>query len=220
MIHYYVQNGKRLYTLFIDFQKAFDYIVHDNLWFKLINIGISGKMLKIMTSMYQNVRSKVFLNGIKSESFPIKVGVRQGECLSPFLFAMYINDLEEELQRADAGITISHLKLFLLLYADDAVIFAESAESLQNAIDQLYNYCFAWKLKLNTDKSKIMVFKRGRDVQNEQWFYGETKLNSTDCIKYLGIMFTRNGFFNMAQKTLADQANKALFKLYRNLNNF
>ena len=34
---------------------------------------------------------------ISDEPFECKLGVRQGECLSPFLFAMYINDLESHL---------------------------------------------------------------------------------------------------------------------------
>jgi hypothetical protein len=219
-IQQYIQKGKRLYTMFVDFQKAFDYIVHDNLWFKLINVGIEGKMLRIITSMYRHVKSKVFMNGAKSEAFRVNLGVRQGECLSPFLFAMYVNDLEKDIEVAAAGITINHLKLFLLLYADDAVIFAETAALLQKAIDQLLNYCSTWKLKLNTDKSKVLVFKRGRDVKHERWFYGDNEIQKTNQIKYLGIMFTANGQFNLAQKTLADQANKAVFTLYKKLNAF
>ena len=51
--------------------------------------------------------------------------VRQGECLSPFLFSMFFfNDLEEEfIVNGIDGIDIGLLKLFILLYADDIVIF-------------------------------------------------------------------------------------------------
>ena len=56
-----------------------------------------------------------------------------------------------------AGVTVEHLKLLILLYADDVVIFAESPELLQMEIGVLYNYCEQWKLKLNTQKSKILV---------------------------------------------------------------
>ena len=47
-------------------------------------------------SMYKHVKSKVKINNSISIGFECNLGVRQGECLSPFLFAMYINDLEEE----------------------------------------------------------------------------------------------------------------------------
>ena len=59
--------------------------------------------------------------------FVCNLGVRQGECLSPFLFAMYINDLEDEIiQKGVGGVDIGMLKLFILLYADDIVLLAEN----------------------------------------------------------------------------------------------
>ena len=47
--------------------------------------------------MDRNIKRKVRFNNTLSEEFSCYVGVRQGECLSPFLFSMYINDLEGEL---------------------------------------------------------------------------------------------------------------------------
>ena len=50
----------------------------------------------------------------------------QGECLSLFLFAMYVNDIGDYFYlRGAAGVDIYMCKLFLLLYADDITIFAE-----------------------------------------------------------------------------------------------
>ena len=81
----------------IDFTKAFDYVVRDNLWFKRIKLGIRGNILNIIKSMYETVKSKVRFENQLSEEFSCMLGVRQGECLSPFLFSMFLNDLEEEL---------------------------------------------------------------------------------------------------------------------------
>ena len=81
-----------------------------------------GKILNVIKSMYQNVKSKVKLNNSLSDGFECNLCVRQGECLSPFLFAMYLNDLEEEfINKGSEGIDIDMLKLFLLLYADDII---------------------------------------------------------------------------------------------------
>ena len=104
---------------FIDYSKAFDYVVHENLWYKLLQCGLKGKILTIIMSMYRCVRSKVYSNGQVSESFASKLGVRQGECLSPFLFAVYVNDLEYNMRNTGAGVTVIDMKIFLLLYADD-----------------------------------------------------------------------------------------------------
>ena len=75
---------------------------------------------------------------------------------------MYVNDLEETLVVHDfKGIEISMLKMFLLLYADDIIIFSESAEGLQTGLDILKDYCDKWKLIVNTNKTKIMIFRKG-----------------------------------------------------------
>ena len=57
LISHYLYNNKKLFCAFIIFSKAFDYIVRDNLWYKLIKFGIRGNILNIVMSMYQNVKS-------------------------------------------------------------------------------------------------------------------------------------------------------------------
>ena len=64
-VNEYLEQGKKLYTFFIDYSKAFDYIVHDNLWYKLLNLGVHGKIIDIICSMYSQVWTKVF-NKMKS----------------------------------------------------------------------------------------------------------------------------------------------------------
>ena len=49
-------------------------------------------------------------------------------------------------------------KMFVLLYADDTVIFAESPETLQTALNNLRDYCNLWDLKVNASKTKVVVF--------------------------------------------------------------
>ena len=89
----FINNGKPLYAFFVDFSKAFDRVVYENLWLKMLKLGINGKIFNIVHSMYECVKTRVFTDGIKSDPFYCTLGVRQGKCLSPFLFAMYVNDL-------------------------------------------------------------------------------------------------------------------------------
>ena len=216
----FLAQGKKLYAYFVDYSKAFDYVVHDNLWYKLFKLGLGGKIINFLRSMYQCIRSKVLLNHEMSESFPCRLGVRQGECLLPVLFAMYVNDLESHLYSADGGVIISDFKLMLLLYADDLVIFAETPEALQLQIDKLYNYCQKWKLLINTEKSKIVVFRKGTRISQERWFYGETLIPVCSRIPYLELVFSSNGSYSRSQSTLADQVNKAIFQLHKILLRF
>jgi hypothetical protein len=162
LITHFINKGEKLYCAFIDFTKAFDYVVRENLWYKLINIGLRGNIFNIIHSMYENVKSKVKYNNTLSNEYYCTLGVRQGECLSPFLFSMYINDMEDVFKRSGMkGIDIDLVKLFLILYADDIVIFAKSSEELQKSLDKMQEYCRRWKLIVNTAKTKTMIFRKG-----------------------------------------------------------
>jgi len=62
-----------------------------------------------------------------SDTFDCMIGVRQGECLSPFLFSMFLNNIESVFnEKGLDGIDIDSFKIFLILYADDIVLFANS----------------------------------------------------------------------------------------------
>ena len=79
----------------MDPKKAFDYINRDVIWYKLIKLCVRGNILNIIKSMYAVIKARVKFNNELSESFDSYLCVRQGECLSPFLFSMYLNDTEE-----------------------------------------------------------------------------------------------------------------------------
>ena len=117
-----INNTECLYCAFVDFMKTFCSI----LWFKLIRLGVRGKMLYIMKSIY-NPKSRVKHDNTLSEPpFTCNIGVRQSEPLSPFLFAIYMNDLEAELAIKDnSGINIGMTNLYILLYADDIILFGK-----------------------------------------------------------------------------------------------
>ena len=95
LISHMLNQGKKLFCAFIDFKKIFDYVVRNNLWFKLIKIGLRGNILDIIRSMYDSVKSRVKYENMLSNEFSCVLGVRQGECLSPFLCSMFLNNLED-----------------------------------------------------------------------------------------------------------------------------
>ena len=158
-----------------------------------------------------------------SEPFESYLGVRQGECLLPFLFSMYLNDIEEEFYlNGYKGIDIGSIKLFLLLYADDMTIFSETEVGLQQGLKILETYCNRWKLTVNKDKTKIMFFFRKGVIlrRNLKFYYQDHELEIVSSFSYLGIVFTTGGSFSNAQVTLSGQAQKAIFKLNGYLYNF
>ena len=163
LITHCINNNEYLYCCFVDFTKAFDYIENYILWYKLIKTGVRGRLLDIIKSIYTTVKSRVKNNNTLSESFLCNIGVRQGECLSPFLFAMYANDLEQELGDKEVnGIDIGIIKLLLLLYVYDIVLFAKTAEELQQSLDLFEEYCDRWKLTVNKSKLRSRYFEKGK----------------------------------------------------------
>ena len=222
LITHMLNSKQQLFCAFVDFSKAFDYVTRENLWSKLIKLGIRGKILNIIRSIYENVKSRVKYMNKLSNSFECKLGVRQGECLSPFLFSMFVNDLEDVfVQNGVNGVDVYMFKLFLILYADDIVIFANCQEELQANLDILYTYCNKWNLLVNSKKTKVMIFKKGGRLPNNLSFtYGGDQLEIVKKFVYLGIVFTTGGSFSEAQNTLAGQALKAIFKLNKYLRKF
>ena len=85
---------KKLFCAFIDLKQAFDTVWRDGLWWKLFNCDIDGKCLRLIKNLYNNIKSCLTVNGEQTEFFSCNVGLRQGENLSPFLFSVYLNDLE------------------------------------------------------------------------------------------------------------------------------
>ena len=222
LISHMLNNGHKLYCAFIDFTKAFDYIVRENLWYKLVNLVLRGKILNIIKSMYSSVKSRVKFSNKLGNEFHCSLGVRQGECLSPLLFSLYLNDIEEQFINLGLdGIDVDMFKIFVLLYADDIVIFANTQEQLQNSLDLLLEYCNKWKLTINVSKTKVMVFRKGGVLpRNLVFYYNGVVLEIVKEFKYLGIVFTSGGSFSEAQNTLAGQAQKAIFKLNKYLYKF
>ena len=80
---------------FVNFKQAIDDVLRNGLWYKLLNNGLSGECLKFFRNMYNGVKSMVSINGQSSDFFNCNVEVRQSENLSPLLFSLFINDLEE-----------------------------------------------------------------------------------------------------------------------------
>lgn len=185
----YLDNSKKLFVFFVDFKAAFDSIDRNALFYKLSNLGVSTKMLKVIQSLYEETMSAVWNGEEMSNWFRSKMGVKQGCLLSPLLFSIFLDDLVEFLP---GGILFNGLNIKLLLYADDIVIIAETANMLQIMINRLQQYCHLWNLTVNTNKSKIMVFRNGtgRYAREEKWTWRNEEIEKVKEYKYLGVIIT------------------------------
>ena len=61
-------------------------------------------------------------------------------------------------ENINMGITIDQVSIYLLLYADDAVLLSEDAQGLQQMLDSLHGYCNKWSWTVSVDKTKDLIF--------------------------------------------------------------
>jgi hypothetical protein len=212
--HVITNENKKLYCAFVDFRKAFDLVYRDGIWLKLIRYGCSSKMVQLLKKIYESVKSCVRLNNEKSEFFDSFAGVKQGEPLSPFLFIFFINDMYNSLcdDRVEM-FTMNEVKIFMLLFADDTVLFSYTKQGLQILLDKLHDYCNKWGISVNINKTVIMVCKRGNQLENVEIMYGGEKLEVVNKFIYLGVCLSSNGSFYQTQLSLSKQALKAMYSL-------
>ena len=195
---------------FIDFSKAFDHVERSILFKKMIKYGVSSKMLKMIENMYSKMKTRVRSSEGYTNSFLLENGLMQGECLSPSLFSMYLNDIVEHIESVESmGVLLGNTKITVLKYADDLVLFAKSAESLQLGLNALHQFCEINKLTVNCDKSKVMHFTANKSVTVKDLQYDGTKLEWVNNFKYLGVTFNKSNSFTDGIEELCQHAQRA-----------
>ena len=103
------------------------------------------------------------------------------------------------------------MKRFVLLYADDTVIMAESREALQPQLNVYGEYCKQWKLEVIAEKNKIFIFSRGRPLVDIHFSLNESEIEIVSEFNYLGILLNRTGNFNKAITKQAEKAKQAMY---------
>ena len=180
--------------------------------------------------MYDHIKSCIMYNNEKSDFFACMQGVRQGENWYSFLFSIFLSDLEDYFEELNAlplstitekiqNTLHTFIQFFVLLYGDDTVIFSESLEGMQKALDIFQEYCNLWKLSVNSSKTKVIVFSKRKSRQNYIVKLNGAELEIVDSLTYLGIVF-RYILQNFdARKKLVEQSQKSLLAIYKKIRN-
>ncbi len=202
-------------------QKAFDWVDRDLLFYKLLTYNIDGNIYRCIKALYNHPVASVKVNEYMTDWFPTDSGVKQGDSLSPTLFALFINDLAKEINELGLGIEFDEGKLCILLFADDIVILGEDETQLQSLLKFVENWCHKWKLKINKDKTKIIHFRNKRVKKTEKHFFIDNEeVEILDRYKYLGIILNEHLDFNVTASTLAGAAGRALGGIITKFNSF
>ena len=175
--------------------------------------------------VFQNVlQNDVLQNDVPQNYecfFTSKNGVFQGESLSPFLFSIFLNDIDNYMKlQKQTGIDLQDLFITMILFADDMVILSESIKGLQVGLDRLEEYCDSWGVTVNSDKTKCIVFRKGGKVSLHKWKFKNQTIETVTHFKYLGFVLGGSGKFKKGVENLTNQGYRAMFNLKSILHNY
>lgn len=187
--------GRKVYGLFVDFKRAFDSVPHGKLWHKLSNLGLSTNLVLLLKNLYDGASACVRVEGELSDSFGVTEGVLQGETLSPLLFILYLADIEQFLRtRGLEGVNVDGVNdIMLLMYADDLIVLSHSRVDLRRKLCALQEFCQSTGLEVNTSKTKVVVFRAGGALSQEDvhgFEFDGVKLQVVSNYTYLGVTFS------------------------------
>lgn len=200
------------YACFVDFAKAFDSVNHPLLWHKLLKLGIHGTFYRMCKAMYSGIQSCVRVGNYGYTNwFPIEAGVRQGDNMSPILFALYIEDLIRDIKSLRCGVQVGEDNIGILLYADDILLLSDSEHGLQTMLNTLAEWCSCWKLNINMDKTRIVHFRRSTvPISDYHFTIAEETVEYADGYRYLGLDLTATLDYTHSVNTLANASGRAL----------
>jgi hypothetical protein len=173
-------------TIMLDLSSAFDKVLHTTLIEKMMNLGIDGPLISIMTEQLTNRKQYVHCNGYNSEVSSVTSGVIQGGITSPTQFNIYVSDLQQHL-----------LASILFQYADDKMLLKfiknkDDVSLLQRDLDTIYSKCEEQGLHFNASKSvhlRIQLRQRSIEkIQSVQYTLNNEKVPLVNSSRYLGVI--------------------------------
>eukprot|EP00794_Sanderia_malayensis_P002427 gene2427-2794_t len=173
---------------FVDYEKAFDSILHKTVIGALKQHSVEEKYINILKETYDGGTAQA-RNESLSRKFKTMKGVRQGHTLSPVMFKAA---LEKKFRRMEieVGIKINGERMNNLRFADDIILFAEKEEHLSKLLNDLNKEGRKDGMKMNKKKTKIMCNGIAKKRRRKGIMIDGEQLEEVDEYKYLGRLLT------------------------------
>ncbi|KAK3533904.1 hypothetical protein QTP70_034899 [Hemibagrus guttatus] len=178
----YRDGQRELHCVFVDLEKAYDRVPREELWYCMRKSGVTEKYVRVVQDMYERSRTVERCAVGQTEEFNVEVGLHQGSALSPFLFAIVMDQLSEEVRQESP---------WTMMFADDIVICSESREQVEENLER-------WRFALERRGMKVSRSKTEYMCVNEREGSGTVRLQSEEVkkvqeFKYLGSTVQSNG---------------------------
>jgi len=179
------------HLIFIDLEKAYDNVPISKMLEVLQESNISKCYIRAVKTMYRNSECMIKMNNKLSTPFKVTKGLKQGCCLSPTLFKIYIQKaLSTWMKKCHKmGIEIGNSCLYTLLFADDQVVIANDEEDITYMTRKLIDEYRGWGLNINLSKTEYLVIGESpNDLQ-----VNDEIIKSTKEFRYLGTYISSEG---------------------------
>ncbi|KAK3507962.1 hypothetical protein QTP70_005447 [Hemibagrus guttatus] len=178
----YRDGQRELHCVFVDLEKAYDRVPREELWYCMRKSGVAEKYVRMVQDMYERNRTVVRCAVGQTDEFKLEVGLHQGSALSPFLFAIVMDQLSEEVRQESP---------WTMMFADDIVICSESREQVEENLER-------WRFALERRGMKVSHSKTEYMCVNEREGSGTVRLQGEEVkkvqeFKYLGSTDQSNG---------------------------
>ena len=159
------EDTAKCFVAFFDVAKAFDTIWINGLFYQLYNLGITGKLWRIMRQTYVNFECKVRIATNLSQSCVMDCGIHQGGILSLLKYVAFTNSLLNQITDSRLCITIKGIKAMPVGYADDLSTACISKDRLDRVLQIVYGHSVKWRYQYNAEKSAILTYGEGKREQ-------------------------------------------------------
>lgn len=197
---------KPLYAIFLDLSKAFDCIPHSRLLQAMSDRGFPDQYINIVQDLYRDTSTTIHLDGFTDNiPVPCRRGVKQGDPLSPYLFALVVDPLLYLLNSHSGALQVPRfetgsegddegLKYGSTAFADDFVLLSGSHDGAQQMLDAAITFFDGQGLKVNPSKTVVFAFEVDR--RNKQMRAAKSlevkgqiisPLREGEGTKYLGV---------------------------------
>ena len=212
VIESFVNNGSTVNVCTIDLSKAFDRMNHHALFIKLMERKLPVELLTIMETWFSISTSCVKWNSTYSDFFTLLAGVRQGGVLSPYLFAVFLDDMVYKVMRTNLGCYLSSICAGIFLYADDILLLAPTVAGLERLLHVCEHELEQLDMSINVSKTSCIRFGPRFNVQCAELIslHGDVLIWANQC-RYLGVYFSTG-------RTLKCSFSNAKSRFYRAFN--
>jgi len=181
----YREKKKDIHMVFIDLEKAYDRVPRRIIWSMLEKKGVTKRYIEVIKDMYEGVVTSIRSPSGETSQFPITVGLHQGSALSPYLFALIMDDLTGHIQDEVP---------WCMLFADDIVLIDETKRGINSKLERWREALETKGFKISRTKTEYMECKfSNKSIDNTMVKLEDKEILKSDHFRYLGSIISQDG---------------------------